>query len=86
MEKAEELLVCTINSFRWHFFVFQSFCHAGGLLLKVYPQLIFQFPIKLSGVLETNFIKPTHDKQDFEKSVLYQRLESRLKEMTYEYW
>ncbi|XP_074588124.1 protein MICRORCHIDIA 6-like isoform X2 [Curcuma longa] len=38
------------------------------------------------GVLETNFIKPTHDKQDFEKSVLYQRLESRLKEMTYEYW
>lgn len=38
------------------------------------------------GVLETNFIKPTHDKQDFEKSVLYQKLESRLKEMTYEYW
>jgi hypothetical protein len=39
-----------------------------------------------SGILETNFIKPTHDKQDFEKSVLYQRLEIRLKEMTYEYW
>ncbi|WOL17514.1 protein MICRORCHIDIA 6 [Canna indica] len=38
------------------------------------------------GVLEANFIKPTHDKQDFEKSVLYQRLESRLKDMTYEYW
>ncbi|KAJ1283887.1 hypothetical protein BS78_03G161500 [Paspalum vaginatum] len=38
------------------------------------------------GILETNFIKPTHDKQDFEKSVLYQRLEIRLKEMTYEYW
>jgi hypothetical protein len=38
------------------------------------------------GILEANFIKPTHDKQDFEKSVLYQRLESRLKEMTYEYW
>ncbi|XP_042386512.1 protein MICRORCHIDIA 6-like [Zingiber officinale] len=38
------------------------------------------------GVLETNFIKPTHDKQDFEKSALYQKLESRLKEMTYEYW
>ncbi|TVU34108.1 hypothetical protein EJB05_15936 [Eragrostis curvula] len=37
------------------------------------------------GILETNFIKPTHDKQDFEKSVLYQRLEIRLKEMTYEY-
>lgn len=40
----------------------------------------------LSGVLEANFIKPTHDKQDFEKSVLYQKLENRLKEMTYEYW
>jgi hypothetical protein len=39
-----------------------------------------------SGILEANFIKPTHDKQDFEKSVLYQRLEIRLKEMTYEYW
>ncbi|GJM94168.1 hypothetical protein PR202_ga10787 [Eleusine coracana subsp. coracana] len=38
------------------------------------------------GILEANFIKPTHDKQDFEKSVLYQRLEIRLKEMTYEYW
>ncbi|KAG2589358.1 hypothetical protein PVAP13_5NG240100 [Panicum virgatum] len=38
------------------------------------------------GILEANFIKPTHDKQDFEKSNLYQRLETRLKEMTYEYW
>uniref|UniRef100_A0A0A8XT26 Morc S5 domain-containing protein n=1 Tax=Arundo donax TaxID=35708 RepID=A0A0A8XT26_ARUDO len=38
------------------------------------------------GILEVNFIKPTHDKQDFEKSVLYQRLEIRLKDMTYEYW
>lgn len=38
------------------------------------------------GILEAGFIKPTHDKQDFEKSVLYQRLENRLKEMTYEYW
>ncbi|KAG2598389.1 hypothetical protein PVAP13_5KG358400 [Panicum virgatum] len=38
------------------------------------------------GILEANFIKPTHDKQDFEKSNLYQRLELRLKDMTYEYW
>ncbi|KAJ6803362.1 protein MICRORCHIDIA 6-like [Iris pallida] len=38
------------------------------------------------GVLEANFIKPTHDKQDFEKSNIYQKLENRLKEMTYEYW
>ncbi|KAJ0971504.1 hypothetical protein J5N97_019463 [Dioscorea zingiberensis] len=40
----------------------------------------------VAGVLEANFIKPTHDKQDFEKSTLYQKLETRLKEMTYEYW
>lgn len=40
----------------------------------------------LAGVLEANFIKPTHDKQDFEKSSIYQKLENRLKEMTYEYW
>ncbi|WOK91834.1 protein MICRORCHIDIA 6-like isoform X1 [Canna indica] len=38
------------------------------------------------GVLQADFIKPTHDKQDFEKSALYQKLECRLKEMTYEYW
>lgn len=38
------------------------------------------------GVLEANFIKPTHDKQDFERSSIYQKLELRLKDMTYEYW
>lgn len=38
------------------------------------------------GVLEANFIKPTHDKQDFERSSIYQKLEMRLKEMAYEYW
>ncbi|RRT54104.1 hypothetical protein B296_00038144 [Ensete ventricosum] len=38
------------------------------------------------GVLEANFIKPTHDKQGFEKSSLFKKLETRLKEMTYEYW
>ncbi|KAH0449737.1 hypothetical protein IEQ34_020429 [Dendrobium chrysotoxum] len=36
------------------------------------------------GVLEANFIKPTHDKQDFERSSIYQKLEMRLKDMTYE--
>ncbi|PWZ10307.1 Protein MICRORCHIDIA 6 [Zea mays] len=40
----------------------------------------------VSGVLEVDFIKPTHDKQDFEKSQLFQRLMNRLKEMTNEYW
>lgn len=40
----------------------------------------------VSGVLEANFIKPTHNKQDFEKSTLYFKLETRLKEMSIEYW
>uniref|UniRef100_A0A0D3GGN6 Morc S5 domain-containing protein n=1 Tax=Oryza barthii TaxID=65489 RepID=A0A0D3GGN6_9ORYZ len=40
----------------------------------------------IAGVLEANFIRPTHDKQDFEKTGLFHRLETRLKEMTLEYW
>ncbi|KAM0932844.1 putative histidine kinase/HSP90-like ATPase superfamily, morc, S5 domain 2 [Dioscorea sansibarensis] len=40
----------------------------------------------VAGVLEANFIKPTHNKQDFERSTLYQRLVGRLREMTNEYW
>ncbi|CAN8292504.1 unnamed protein product [Cochlearia groenlandica] len=38
------------------------------------------------GALEANFVEPTHNKQDFEKTVLLQKLENRLKEMTTEYW
>ncbi|GER56810.1 histidine kinase [Striga asiatica] len=38
------------------------------------------------GVLEANFIEPTHNKQDFEKTPVYQKLEARLKAMTLEYW
>ncbi|KAI9109779.1 hypothetical protein K1719_019409 [Acacia pycnantha] len=38
------------------------------------------------GVLEVNFIEPAHDKQDFEGSPLFIRLETRLKQMTMEYW
>ncbi|KAI4329540.1 hypothetical protein MLD38_027918 [Melastoma candidum] len=38
------------------------------------------------GVLETNFIEPTHNKQDFERTSLFQKLEVRLKEMAKEYW
>ncbi|XP_054824316.1 protein MICRORCHIDIA 2-like isoform X2 [Prosopis cineraria] len=38
------------------------------------------------GVLEVNFVEPAHDKQDFERSLLFIRLESRLKQMTMEYW
>ncbi|CAN7108345.1 unnamed protein product [Brassica rapa subsp. narinosa] len=38
------------------------------------------------GVLEANFIEPAHDKQDFERSSLFQRLEARLKKITLDYW
>ncbi|KAL2935962.1 Protein MICRORCHIDIA 6 [Bienertia sinuspersici] len=38
------------------------------------------------GVLEANFVEPTHNKQDFERTSLFQKLETRLKEMTWEYW
>ncbi|KAK4479353.1 hypothetical protein RD792_014865 [Penstemon davidsonii] len=38
------------------------------------------------GVLEANFIQPTHNKQDFEKTPVFQKLETRLKDMTVEYW
>ncbi|KAL4198688.1 hypothetical protein AMTRI_Chr03g141300 [Amborella trichopoda] len=37
-------------------------------------------------VLEANFIKPAHDKQDFERTSVLQKLETRLKQMTIEYW
>ncbi|MCL7049651.1 hypothetical protein MKW94_008329, partial [Papaver nudicaule] len=38
------------------------------------------------GVLEANFIEPTHNKQDFEKTTIFQKLEMRLRDMTLEYW
>ncbi|XP_074316921.1 protein MICRORCHIDIA 6-like isoform X2 [Silene latifolia] len=38
------------------------------------------------GVLEANFIEPTHNKQDFERTSLFLKLEARLKDMTWEYW
>ncbi|XP_022740518.1 protein MICRORCHIDIA 1-like isoform X5 [Durio zibethinus] len=38
------------------------------------------------GVLEADFIEPAHDKQDFERSSLFVRLETRLKQMVYDYW
>ncbi|GLT79486.1 hypothetical protein SLA2020_509720 [Shorea laevis] len=38
------------------------------------------------GALEANFVEPTHNKQDFERTSLFQKLECCLKEMTWEYW
>ncbi|CAN0901173.1 Protein MICRORCHIDIA 6 [Linum grandiflorum] len=38
------------------------------------------------GILEANFMEPTHNKQDFERTSLFQKLEVRFKDMTMEYW
>ncbi|CAL1361218.1 unnamed protein product [Linum trigynum] len=38
------------------------------------------------GVLEANFIEPAHDKQDFERSSVFIRLETKLKQILMEYW
>ncbi|KAJ8451964.1 hypothetical protein Cgig2_007447 [Carnegiea gigantea] len=38
------------------------------------------------GVIEANFIEPAHDKQDFERSSLFIRLEARMKQMVLDYW
>ncbi|XP_061366802.1 protein MICRORCHIDIA 6-like [Gastrolobium bilobum] len=38
------------------------------------------------GILQADYIEPTHNKQDFERTSLFQKLEVRLKEMTWEYW
>ncbi|XP_060196988.1 protein MICRORCHIDIA 7-like [Lycium barbarum] len=38
------------------------------------------------GVLETNFVKPAHDKQGFERTIVLARLEARLQVMQKKYW
>ncbi|KAH7686953.1 ATPase domain of HSP90 chaperone/DNA topoisomerase II/histidine kinase protein [Dioscorea alata] len=38
------------------------------------------------GVLEANFIEPAHDKQDFERTPLFLRLETKLRQIVLDYW
>ncbi|KAM0883788.1 hypothetical protein ACQ4PT_031413 [Festuca glaucescens] len=38
------------------------------------------------GVLEANFIEPAHDKQDFERTPLFIRLETKLRQIIIDYW
>ncbi|TKY55222.1 MORC family CW-type zinc finger protein 4 [Spatholobus suberectus] len=38
------------------------------------------------GILRADYLEPTHNKQDFEKSSLFQKLGLRLKQMTWDYW
>ncbi|KAJ4769204.1 MORC family CW-type zinc finger protein 4 [Rhynchospora pubera] len=67
-----------------------GFCiyHRNRLILPFMPAVhgTGGRPKGVAGVLEANFINPTHDKQDFEKSALFQKLEIRLRDMVKEYW
>ncbi|KAG2571543.1 protein MICRORCHIDIA 1-like isoform X2 [Panicum virgatum] len=38
------------------------------------------------GVLEANFIEPAHDKQDFERTPLFIRLEAKLRQIIVDFW
>ncbi|KAF8646131.1 hypothetical protein HU200_065977 [Digitaria exilis] len=38
------------------------------------------------GVLEANFIEPAHDKQDFERTPLFIRLETKLRQIIVDFW
>ncbi|CAH1419169.1 unnamed protein product [Lactuca virosa] len=62
--------------------------HKGRLILPFYPVVTFSRNRGrgVVGVLEANFIEPTHSKQDFEKTNVFQKLVTRLKDMTHEYW
>ncbi|KAJ9568275.1 hypothetical protein OSB04_004241 [Centaurea solstitialis] len=62
--------------------------HKNRLILPFHPVVVFADSRGrgVAGVLEANFIEPTHNKQDFEKTSVYQKLVTRLKEMTWEYW
>ncbi|KAK9073531.1 hypothetical protein SSX86_007855 [Deinandra increscens subsp. villosa] len=62
--------------------------HKNRLILPFCPVVSFSASRGrgVVGILEANFVEPTHDKQDFEKTSIFQRLIHRLKEMTWEYW
>lgn len=58
-------------------------------LIRPFCQVVSYFDSKgrgVVGILGADFVQPTHNKQDFEKTSLFQKLEQRLKEMTWEYW
>ncbi|TVU11226.1 hypothetical protein EJB05_44799 [Eragrostis curvula] len=62
-----------------------SVYHKNRLILPFWPAGSYNMKRRgIAGVLETNFIRPTHDKQDFEKTGLFHKLETRLKDMAVE--
>ncbi|XP_071722803.1 protein MICRORCHIDIA 6-like [Rutidosis leptorrhynchoides] len=61
--------------------------HKNRLILPFWPVVSYSDSRgRVVGVLEANFVEPNHNKQDFERTSLLQKLEGRLKEMTWEYW
>ncbi|XP_044477564.1 protein MICRORCHIDIA 6-like [Mangifera indica] len=68
-----------------------GFCvyHKNRLILPYWKVVSYSSTSRgrgIVGVLEANFVEPTHNKQDFERTSLFQKLETRLKEMQWEYW
>ena len=63
-------------------YFFSRFSLLGILSLSVIYGCIAYF----AGVLEADFIEPAHDKQDFERSSLFVRLETKLNQMVMDYW
>ncbi|XP_021292252.1 protein MICRORCHIDIA 6 isoform X2 [Herrania umbratica] len=84
----EATVVCTIGFLKEAPQVnIHGFCvyHKNRLILPFW-QVVSYSDSRGRGVLEANFVEPTHNKQDFERTSLFQKLEGRLKEMTWEYW
>lgn len=62
--------------------------HKNRLILPFWPVVSFKGKRGrgIVGVLQADNVQPTHNKQDFERTSLFQKLELRLKDMTWEYW
>ncbi|CAL9228311.1 unnamed protein product [Arabidopsis halleri] len=75
IKEGPKLAVCGYNVYHKNRLIRVKTCRRGSLIKICSP-----------GVLEANFIEPAHDKQDFERSSLFQRLEARLKKIVHDYW
>ncbi|RHN63496.1 hypothetical protein MtrunA17_Chr4g0058871 [Medicago truncatula] len=62
--------------------------HKNRLILPFWPVVSFKGNRGrgIVGVLQADNVQPTHNKQDFERTSPFQKLELRLKDMTWEYW
>ncbi|XP_027192262.1 protein MICRORCHIDIA 6-like isoform X3 [Cicer arietinum] len=61
--------------------------HKNRLILPFWPVVSYANNMGrgVVGILQADHLQPTHNKQDFERTSLFQKLELRLKEMTQEY-